>query len=554
MKPFLCFIFWVGLVQFNWAQSNAVQLSYASENIEVKQDTAFYIAKSLYFKANKSSNPELLAKSALILGEIYLYQGSFKQASSFASEASELFRTMDNPLLLADSYILLGAIHQYARQFPLAKLNYMDALALYKANNHPLGVAKAYGWIGHYFEKINVPDTAIKYQHLALELLQPLKGSAVEQAKIMENIGSLHEDAHRYYKALQFFEQAYAIHNKHQIVVQEINNLNNIADIYRKTGQLDTAMVLADKVLGLAKQYNSTYQLRSAYRDKSKLLIKKGQTEAAYVYLDSALLLYSGMYSEENARRIAQLRTLYEHDKNLAIIQSLETEQVLNNRLNLSLFIAVLLLVAILVLIYFHYISKQKQQKQLLLEQEKVQSTEQELLVSDLKNTLLREQNLKTELLNSSLLETQLRNEIEIKGQALTNHTIATIRKNNFMQSLQEELKQLRKKDRVEMQKGLTKIMESIHYNFSREEEWSEFQRVFEDLHVDFFKNLKKCYPELSSTELKLSALLKLNINSVDAASILGVSQDSLRVARYRLKKKLQLDKQASLSGFLMLQ
>ncbi len=51
--------------------------------------------------------------------------------------------------------------------------------------------------------------------------------------------------------------------------------------------------------------------------------------------------------------------------------------------------------------------------------------------------------------------------------------------------------------------------------------------------------------------DMRLLALLKMNLGSADISTMLGISQDSLRIARYRLRKKLNLDEGESLIGFL---
>jgi DNA-binding CsgD family transcriptional regulator len=56
----------------------------------------------------------------------------------------------------------------------------------------------------------------------------------------------------------------------------------------------------------------------------------------------------------------------------------------------------------------------------------------------------------------------------------------------------------------------------------------------------------------LSPAEIRLCCLLKLNLPSKDIAAILSISPDSLRIARYRLRKKLNLDAKANLNTFLL--
>jgi hypothetical protein len=72
-----------------------------------------------------------------------------------------------------------------------------------------------------------------------------------------------------------------------------------------------------------------------------------------------------------------------------------------------------------------------------------------------------------------------------------------------------------------------------------------------EQIHQPFFDNLKRHCDELTSNDLRMLSLIKLNMASKDMAILLGISQDSLRGSRYRLKKKLNLEQGESLTGFV---
>ena len=71
-------------------------------------------------------------------------------------------------------------------------------------------------------------------------------------------------------------------------------------------------------------------------------------------------------------------------------------------------------------------------------------------------------------------------------------------------------------------------------------------------MHDGFFKDLKQAFPEVSNAELKLCALLRLNMNLKESAKILGIAVDSVKTARYRLRKKLGLKTEDNLVDFLI--
>ena len=68
----------------------------------------------------------------------------------------------------------------------------------------------------------------------------------------------------------------------------------------------------------------------------------------------------------------------------------------------------------------------------------------------------------------------------------------------------------------------------------------------------DFFQKLSAQYPSLSQNDLRLCALLKMNLNTKEIANITFKSAQSIKVARSRLRKKLGLThNKMALSVFL---
>ncbi|MFW2376918.1 MAG: helix-turn-helix transcriptional regulator, partial [Cellulophaga baltica] len=78
-----------------------------------------------------------------------------------------------------------------------------------------------------------------------------------------------------------------------------------------------------------------------------------------------------------------------------------------------------------------------------------------------------------------------------------------------------------------------------------------EFEARFTAINQSFYKNLKDTYPSLSQTDLKLCALVKLNFSSKEMSSLLGISIESVHTSRYRLRKKLNLERNDNLTEFI---
>jgi DNA-binding CsgD family transcriptional regulator len=119
---------------------------------------------------------------------------------------------------------------------------------------------------------------------------------------------------------------------------------------------------------------------------------------------------------------------------------------------------------------------------------------------------------------------------------------------------MQAELKNRRlQEERLieDKKKQLQQLIRQINPNFSHDQYWDEFRDTFGEVHGQFFDHLKAHSEDLTGNDLRLLSLIKLNLASGDIATLLGISQDSLRVSRYRLKKKLSLNNGESLTAFV---
>ena len=81
---------------------------------------------------------------------------------------------------------------------------------------------------------------------------------------------------------------------------------------------------------------------------------------------------------------------------------------------------------------------------------------------------------------------------------------------------------------------------------------WKEFETRFENVYESFYERLNQLFPDLTPGEKKLCALLRLNLTSKDIAALTFQNPQSVDMARYRLRKKFNLEKDENLVDFLM--
>lgn len=97
----------------------------------------------------------------------------------------------------------------------------------------------------------------------------------------------------------------------------------------------------------------------------------------------------------------------------------------------------------------------------------------------------------------------------------------------------------------------LLSIVNAIKLSANNEALWEDFKRLFEETDPGFLLTLAKMHPWLTPVDLKYCCYLKLNLSNDDIRNIFGISLESVRTHKYRLKKKLSLSRDTDLRSYL---
>ena len=138
----------------------------------------------------------------------------------------------------------------------------------------------------------------------------------------------------------------------------------------------------------------------------------------------------------------------------------------------------------------------------------------------------------------------KLEESIAHKQRELANSTHSIIGKNNLLMDIKELLQSIYKEKNTDLRDAkLKEIFNSIDSNINNEEDWAVFENYFSEIHQNFFSNIKRDFPDISPTDLKLCAYIKLNKSTKEIASLMNISIRGVETSRYRLRKKLNLDR-----------
>ncbi len=96
----------------------------------------------------------------------------------------------------------------------------------------------------------------------------------------------------------------------------------------------------------------------------------------------------------------------------------------------------------------------------------------------------------------------------------------------------------------------LSDIVSRININIYRES-WEDFSASFKQTNPTFFENLMSKHPDLTKNEMKLCALLKLDLSSKEITTITQQTLRSVEIARFRMRRKLNLGKSEQIVAYL---
>ena len=131
--------------------------------------------------------------------------------------------------------------------------------------------------------------------------------------------------------------------------------------------------------------------------------------------------------------------------------------------------------------------------------------------------------------------------------------TKSLIEKNELIQSFRDKQEQSGQVASDPSHEKSVSISELTHATILTEDDWKRFRLLFDEVYPGFLVRLKDKFNDLTPSELRLLALTKLRIEPKDMADMLGISPDSIKKTRYRLRKKINLPEEGTLDELVRL-
>lgn len=472
-----------------------------------------------------------------VIGVANWTRGNYEIGLIELLKALNLYKDISDSLGEANCNLNIGLIYSDQLNYSRALEYFMDAIAIYETLDRSDRIATTYNKVGEVYTATGRYGEAYDYLIKALNIHQN-NGFDYGISESNNRLGQLMVRQEEYTRGLDYLFKSLAISEEINDREGIARDYENIGSAYLRAGNFSRATQYLKEGEQKARLFGSKKWLRDIYDDLRTLSNLQGDFRQALNYTERYMEMKDSLFNEQMANRIAELERRNEIDakeKELDLIR--QERQLLEDKNQLDNQLKIVLSVSLVLLLVSGYLVINRQRLRIKKDKEIFDS---------------REALAQSELANAQLRQAELKQELEYKNKELTSYTINFIRKNEVMEELKESIKVLKQTTDSDTHKSLSRLSKIVDNALDVDKDWEDFKLYFENVHKDFFKNLKSRFPELGSSELKLCALVKLNLNLKEIASIMGISPDSVKTARYRLRKKLNLSKEDSLADVIM--
>jgi len=494
--------FFIGEIYF-FKKDYDKSLKYLSQSLTIYE--------SLPIDQRIHKNIEKLPWVLLVLGSVYYENENYEKAKALYKEAINNFNLFEEKYKenringLNTSEINLALISKKQLNFDQAMYYYERIL---ERVNNELKENKNTYFLYTYLQIMDLyfisddEDLAIKYFDLSTELYEnEISNSEIQSfySKVVSRYATHLKSKNRYEEAIKYFEKAKQLINDSSYEISNINIL--ISECYLAINEYDKA-----EEIYLRNLKNKDLSL------KDRIKINKG---LAKVY-------YAQQRKNDLNEVYRSIIKLYSKNSTIINFNDLENQMIIaekqreinNNKLKsyrnniLAIIILFLFIITMLILVFNYNYQKVKNSK---LEDEK--------------------------------------KKISIKLDAKKRELVS---KANFILQRNEYLKNIKAK------LDKSKVNEHFHNQISKEilelinsdKYYREFDKTFTKVYPEFYKRLNSKF-KLSQTYLRLAAYIKMKQSNNEIAKITGITLRTVETQRYRLSKKLNLNKDQDLNTFL---
>ncbi|WP_422361561.1 tetratricopeptide repeat protein [Reichenbachiella sp.] len=447
----------------------------------------------------------------------YMIQSMYDAVIKESQEGIQFARKHKNYRVVVSLQNRIAAAHKNNKNFETAQWYLFQNLQIVKENPDPVSETYVNFDLGMLYRDLGKLDSAIFYMKKSISLMNPFNKNSYSS-----QLATLYVDNSQFEEARQVLDSIDISLLMDQTAKGEYLYAKGMT--YFGFGDYTSAIASLDSALVLRS--GNPREIVRLKKELSKLKLKTGESTDALALFKEADIIEDSLFSLEKQKEIAKLEALNQLSEKEKEIYQLEATATRNQILLISACGLVILLVIIASLSVWSYRMKRKANEEL-----------------SIKNTHLKALRQR----EKQLAETT----IHAKEQELTTMAMAAHEKNTLLKNLEQKVSFLEKKQDHQLSPEFKDLKKTISNSFSLDRSWENFHNHFQDVHPQFFENLKQLNPNLTHDDLKLSAYLKIGMSNKEIAGVIHLTVGSVKTKVNRLKKKLEMGPDDNLRNFM---
>ncbi|MEI7727203.1 MAG: tetratricopeptide repeat protein [Bacteroidota bacterium] len=522
------------------------------------------LAKSLEYateernqaRAMKDRSLEADALNDMAIPMLMMQQN--RQAILLLRESTMMYDSLKDEAGLAKVTNNLGIAWSQIGSYENSLACYSQALRWYTKNKDLTNQARVYMSLGLVYEQLKKFDQALAAHHKALDIFTAEKNERM-MADAGLNLGLAYKSTGSFKDAEYYFKKSLDFYQLHQIAFGMAVASSNLAQLYKAKGDLKKSLEWYGQSLTLIRKLRNTWAEASVYLDLADIHYQQAHWNEAISDLIAAenlnspendpvlqsqiFHLFSRVYdtihqyplaldyfkryttlkdtlsSAEKTKVIEELNIRFETEKKVAENDLLKAEIQVRKLRQWMLTAFALAAILTIIILAGIFIAKRKQ---LIIKKNKA---EQDAVAAQ--DGLAK----MTQELTSKALHMAGNAE---KKAAVAEKLAALIPFINeeglpFLQSLADEFN-----------------------NPVDDHLWDEFVKYFEKMHPSFLAKLVSAFPDLTSNDRKICAMIRINLSTKEIALMLNRSVRTIESSKYQIKKKLNMGEDQNLTSFLI--
>ncbi len=469
-------------------------------------DSMEFYAKEFLAFSEEGGDLEMKVSAFYHLGRHYAVKGVHDEAIKNLMEAYNMKSESSRPSHVGQIIGMLGYVYYADGQFETAAGYYEEALTYFEQVNARRPIAISTSTLGSIYFQANEFDKAKQKFKEALQIKEELKDTLLMSTDII-NLAMLYEREGKLDSALTYASWSREIDKKNNNLIGLTETLRHLSSINLKMGNYRQAEQFALESLESAKNVGSLTLVRDAYYLQYVVFKETGKPSLALENHEQFKLYSDSITNIDTREGLVEAQARYETQKKEQEILLLESENR-EARLKMILSIVIGLVLLIGVSISYWQSSKRKERERQL----EVQSIQREL----------------------------------------ENYGMLINEKDSFITSVMNKLTEVaRDLKNFESKKEINSVVDSLRRTARITGEEEQLLNRIDQVNSGFFRRLDINGSALTKGDKRLASLVQMELSNKEIGNIIGINTRSVVQARYRLKKKLNLNAEEDLVSYL---